>query len=80
MLRLGRSAASITALQAADRLKIRSSCRGLISEIPGYSLSELRAEAREDVSVKVDDHAADALRYGCATTGAAHTARPRSPE
>ncbi len=59
----------------ADRHLLRA-----ISEIPGYSWSESHAEAREDVSVKVDDHAADALRYGCATTGAAPTARPRSSE
>jgi len=51
-----------------DRLKIHKSCRGLISEIGRYSRSEANAERGEDVPVKVDDHAVDALRYSCATT------------
>ena len=65
-----------------DRLKIHKSCRGLISEIAGYSWSEANAERGEDVPVKVDDHAVDALRYGCATNqgavAAAHSVRPPS--
>jgi PBSX family phage terminase large subunit len=60
----------VSALLAVDRLKIHRSCKGLISEIPGYSWSEAHAERGEDVPVKADDHGCDALRYGCATTRA----------
>ncbi|HEX2317510.1 MAG TPA: hypothetical protein VHJ18_00865 [Streptosporangiaceae bacterium] len=60
----------VSTLLALGRLKIDRSCKSLLDEIPGYSWSEAHAERGEDVPVKVDDHAVDALRYGIATTRA----------
>ncbi len=57
-------------LLGLGRLKIHKSCKSLLDAIPGYSWSETHAERGEDLPVKVDDHAVDALRYGIATTRA----------
>lgn len=60
----------VSVLFQTGKLKIHSSCKGLIAEIPGYSWSEPHAQRGEDVPVKADDHGADALRYACMTTRA----------
>lgn len=60
----------VSTLLGLGRLKIHRSCKSLLDEIPGYSWSEKAAERGEDVPVKADDHAVDALRYGVATTRA----------
>jgi len=57
-------------LLGLGKLKRHKSCKSLLDEIPGYSWSETHAERGEDVPVKVDDHAVDALRCGIATTRA----------
>jgi PBSX family phage terminase large subunit len=60
----------IATLLAADRLRIHSSCRGLIDELPGYSWDDDAAAKGEDKPIKQDDHSCDALRYGVRTTEA----------
>lgn len=54
---------SVASLLAADRLRIHSSCTGLLSELPGYSWDPKATKRGEDKPLKVDDHSADALRY-----------------
>ncbi|MFI6860176.1 PBSX family phage terminase large subunit [Streptomyces sp. NPDC050421] len=54
---------SVSSLLAADRLRVHSSCEGLLSELPSYSWDPKATAAGEDKPVKVDDHSADALRY-----------------
>ncbi|WP_435109941.1 PBSX family phage terminase large subunit [Nocardiopsis synnemataformans] len=55
---------TVSSLFALDRLRIHRSCTGLINELPGYSWDDKAAEKGEDRPIKVDDHSADALRYG----------------
>lgn len=61
---------TICSLLSIGRLKIHSSCRALLDEIPGYSWDDDKAMRGEDAPVKVADHALDALRYGIYTTRA----------
>jgi PBSX family phage terminase large subunit len=57
-----------SSLFARDLLLVHRSCRYLIEELQGYSWDEKAAKRGEDAPLKADDHGADALRYGLATT------------
>lgn len=61
---------TICSLLSLGRLKVHSSCKHLLDEIPGYSWDDDKALKGEDAPVKVADHALDALRYGIYTTRA----------
>jgi PBSX family phage terminase large subunit len=55
---------TVSTLLARDRLRVHTSCRGLIGEIAGYSWDDKAAERGDDKPIKVADHSVDALRYG----------------
>jgi len=55
-------------LISADRLRIHASCEHLVRELCGYSWDEKASERGLDAPLKVADHGADALRYGCYST------------
>ncbi|MFF0860913.1 PBSX family phage terminase large subunit [Nonomuraea sp. NPDC003560] len=55
---------TVSTLLGADQLRIHRSCTGLLDELPGYSWDDAAAEKGEDKPLKIDDHSADALRYG----------------
>lgn len=59
---------TVSALLAADKLRIVDTCVDLCDEMPAYSWDDKAAEKGEDAVVKVDDHSADALRYLTHTT------------
>lgn len=59
---------NVSSLITRDRFRVAKSCRYLIDEFPGYSWSDEHALKGEDVPIKVDDHALDAVRYGIQTT------------
>ncbi|WP_328691403.1 PBSX family phage terminase large subunit [Streptomyces phaeochromogenes] len=59
---------TVASLFAKGLLKVHSSCKNLIEELPGYSWDEKAALAGEDKPVKVNDHSCDALRYAVYTT------------
>lgn len=61
----------VSSLLATGRLRVHSSCRGLIEEIAGYSWDPEKARKGEDAPVKADDHSLDATRYVVHTTEAA---------
>jgi PBSX family phage terminase large subunit len=61
---------TVSSLLAADRLRVHSSCKSLIIEMPSYSWDDKATEKGEDKPMKVADHAVDALRYGIHTTEA----------
>lgn len=54
---------SVSALLAAGRLLVHSSCDGLLTELPGYSWDPAAADKGEDKPIKANDHSLDALRY-----------------
>lgn len=53
----------VSSLIAQGRLKIHSSCTGLISEMEGYSWDEKSVSTGTEKPIKVRDHGPDALRY-----------------
>ncbi|MFD3999023.1 hypothetical protein [Streptomyces sp. NPDC058583] len=55
-------------LFAADKLRIHSSCTGLLREIDGYVWDLKATERGEDAPLKQNDHDVDALRYAAKTT------------
>lgn len=59
---------TVASLLTAGRLFIHDSCTELIGEIPNYVWDAKASEKGEDAPVKIDDHAADALRYGIFTS------------
>jgi len=59
---------TLSSLLARDRLRIHTSCTGLLSEIPGYSWDDKASEQGRDEPVKADDHSIDAARYAIHTT------------
>lgn len=59
---------TVSTLLATGRLRVHSSCEGLIGEVGGYSWDEKAAERGDDKPIKVDDHSCDALRYGVHST------------
>lgn len=54
----------VNALLSTNQLLIHESCTELIKEIPGYVWDAKAAIKGEDVVVKLNDHAVDAMRYG----------------
>lgn len=55
---------TVASLLGTDRLQVSEDCPRLIEQIPGYSWDPKATEKGEDKPLKVDDHEADALRYG----------------
>ncbi|SLG40249.1 Uncharacterized conserved protein [Mycobacteroides abscessus subsp. abscessus] len=49
-------------------LKVSTRCRGLLSEIPGYSWDPKQTEKGKDYPLTVADHSLDAFRYALTTT------------
>ncbi len=58
----------VSSLLSSGRLLIHRSCKWLIDEMQGYCWDEKSAGKGLDAPVKVNDHSADSLRYGIATT------------
>lgn len=58
----------VSSLLGSGRLLVHSSCKHLIDELQSYSWDDKAAAKGDDAPVKQDDHSADALRYGIATT------------
>lgn len=58
----------VALLFTSDRLRIHSSCKGLLQELPGYVWDAKATEQGDDAPLKRDDHSVDALRYALATT------------
>lgn len=55
---------TVRELFKANRLFIHASCANLISELETYSYPDKKPEKNEDeIPIKMDDHALDALRY-----------------
>ncbi len=67
----------VSSLLTSDRLKVHSSCQGLIDEIPGYSWDPAKAVRGIDAPIKADDHSCDGARYAIAT-GESAWRRPTS--
>lgn len=61
---------TVASLLAADRLRIHTSCDGLIGEMVGYSWDPKASDRGEDAPLKIADHGCDALRYAVRTTEA----------
>jgi PBSX family phage terminase large subunit len=59
---------TVSSLLGADRLRVHSSCTGLIGEFGVYAWDEKAAERGEDKPIKAEDHSLDALRYAVRTT------------
>ncbi|MFB9427662.1 hypothetical protein ACFFRZ_59095, partial [Nonomuraea rubra] len=62
---------TVSNLLGADHLRIHRSVSGFLDEVGSYAWDDKKAEKGDDVPVKVDDHALDAVRYGLHTTQAA---------
>lgn len=58
----------VHSLLGADKLRVHSSCKGVIDEFPAYSWDDTAAEKGVDKPLKVADHSMDALRYALKTT------------
>lgn len=54
---------TVGSLFATDRLKVSTSCKRLVDEIPGYSWDPKATERGEDKPIKENDHFCDGLRY-----------------
>lgn len=61
---------TMSSLLSAGKLLIHSSCKGLITEMPGYAWDDKAAEKGEDKPIKVADHGIDSSRYVTYTTRA----------
>ncbi|MFE4420432.1 PBSX family phage terminase large subunit [Streptomyces sp. NPDC056817] len=59
---------TISSLLAAGKLRVHSSCKSLIGEMPGYAWDDRAAEKGEDKPIKVADHGIDSARYALFTT------------
>ncbi len=59
---------TMATLFGANVLKVHSSCKHLLDELPGYSWDDDAAERGEDKPIKADDHGIDAARYAIFTT------------
>lgn len=62
---------SVASLLGARKLRVHSSCKGLITEISGYSWDDAAALKGVDKPIKVADHSVDALRYAVHSTRSA---------
>lgn len=60
--------ATVSTLLATASLRISDRCVNLIRELPSYSWDDKATAKGIDAPVKINDHAADALRYVVATT------------
>lgn len=54
----------VASLLGQERLKIHTSCTGLLDELPGYAWDPQAALKGDEKPIKTDDHSVDALRYG----------------
>ena len=61
---------TISSLLSAGKLVVHSSCKSLITEMPGYAWDDKAAEKGEDKPIKVADHGIDSSRYVTYTTRA----------
>lgn len=61
---------TMSSLLAAGKLRVHSSCKSLIAEMPGYAWDDRAAEKGEDKPIKVADHGIDSARYALYTTRA----------
>lgn len=59
---------TVASLLGAGRLKIHTSCTGLIDEMVGYVWDTKASDAGDDKPLKQADHGPDALRYAIRTT------------
>lgn len=59
---------TLSSLLALDLLKVHSSCRHLLDEIPGYAWDDKASQEGHDEPIKADDHGIDAARYAIHTT------------
>lgn len=57
----------VSSMLAQKRLKIHKRCENLKRELETYAWDEHKAEKGKEEPIKANDHAADALRYYCAT-------------
>jgi phage terminase large subunit len=53
----------ISSLIAQNRLRIHSSCKGLIAEMESYAWDEKSVSSGVEKPLKIRDHGPDALRY-----------------
>ncbi|HZY75391.1 MAG TPA: phage terminase large subunit, partial [Jatrophihabitantaceae bacterium] len=60
--------ATVSTLLATASLRISDRCVNLIRELPSYSWDDKATAKGIDAPVKINDHAADALRYAVTTT------------
>ncbi|TXS34768.1 PBSX family phage terminase large subunit [Streptomyces sp. or43] len=61
---------TMSSLLAAGKLLVHSSCKSLITEMPGYAWDDRAAEKGEDRPIKIADHGIDSARYALYTTRA----------
>jgi PBSX family phage terminase large subunit len=54
---------TVSSLMTSGKLKIHSSCKNTIESISSYSWDPKAQQRGEDAPMKVNDHAADSLRY-----------------
>lgn len=59
---------TVASLLSTGRLVVTDRCKGLITEMPGYSWDPKATEQGRDQPMKVADHSIDAARYAIATT------------
>lgn len=59
---------TLSSLLALGLLKVHTSCRHLLDEIPGYSWDDKAAEKGLDEPIKAADHGIDAARYAIHST------------
>jgi PBSX family phage terminase large subunit len=70
---------TVATLLSNDQLRISRACPHLIGELAGYSWDAAAQKLGEDKPLKVNDHGADALRYGLYTTRNAWEGTLRRP-
>jgi len=61
---------TIASLLSAGKLRVHSSCKSLIAEMPSYAWDDKAAEKGEDKPIKIADHGIDSTRYVTYTTRA----------
>jgi PBSX family phage terminase large subunit len=59
---------TMSSLLSAGKLRVHSSCKSLIAEMPGYAWDDKAAEKGEDKPIKIADHGIDSARYATYTT------------
>ncbi|WP_333742688.1 PBSX family phage terminase large subunit [Streptomyces ardesiacus] len=59
---------TMASLLSAGKLRVHSSCKALIAEMPSYAWDDRAAEKGEDKPIKVADHGIDSCRYALFTT------------